>query len=82
MMYDPALKSFQDLLSKLDIKTYRGSPPYAHFGTWKKTCYMKFVLVNNGKIPHLHVHKPKTMVVETVLEIFMEVGTPRTITFE
>ena len=25
--------------------TYRGSPPYAHFGTWKKPCYMKFVLV-------------------------------------
>ena len=24
---------------------YRGSPPYAHFGTWKKPCYMKFVLV-------------------------------------
>ena len=23
---------------------YRGSPPYAHFGTWKKPCYMKFVL--------------------------------------
>ena len=45
MMYDPALKSFQDLLSKLDIKTYRGSPPYAHFGTWKKLCYMKFMLV-------------------------------------
>jgi hypothetical protein len=24
---------------------YRGSPPYEHFGTWKKPCYMKFVLV-------------------------------------
>ena len=24
---------------------YRGSPPYAHFGTWKKSCYMKLVLV-------------------------------------
>ena len=24
---------------------YRGSPPYADFGTWKKPCYMKFVLV-------------------------------------
>ena len=27
------------------IHLYRGSPPYAHFGTWKKPCYMKFVLV-------------------------------------
>ena len=24
---------------------YRGSPPYAHFGTWKNPCYMKFMLV-------------------------------------
>ena len=24
---------------------YRGSPPYEHFGTWKKPCHMKFVLV-------------------------------------
>ena len=24
---------------------YRGSSPYAHFGTWKKPCYMKLVLV-------------------------------------
>ena len=24
---------------------YRGSPPYAFFGTWKKLCYMKVVLV-------------------------------------
>ena len=24
---------------------YRGSPPYAFFGTWKKSCYMKLVLV-------------------------------------
>ena len=25
--------------------SYRGSPPYAFFGTWKKPCYMKLVLV-------------------------------------
>ena len=25
----------------------------------------------NAKIPHLHVHKPKTVVVETVLEMFL-----------
>ena len=24
--------------------TYRGAPLYVHFGTWKKLCYMKFVL--------------------------------------
>ena len=24
---------------------YWGSPPYVHFGTWKKLCYMKFMLV-------------------------------------
>ena len=24
---------------------YRGSLPDTHFGTWKKTCYMKLVLV-------------------------------------
>ena len=27
-----------------------------------------------AKIPHLHVHKPKTMVVETVLVVFVHVG--------
>ena len=26
-------------------KQYRGSPPYAHFGTWKKLSYMKFMLL-------------------------------------
>ena len=30
---------------KMPVFQYRGSPPYAHFWTWKKTCYMKFVLV-------------------------------------
>ena len=30
----------------------------------------------NTKIPHLHVHKPKTMVVETVLVIFVSLGAP------
>ena len=27
------------------MQHYRGSSHYAHFGTWKKPCYMKFVLV-------------------------------------
>ena len=60
------------------VNMYRGSLPYAHFGTWKKPYYMKFVLVvdcskslTNAKIPYLHVHKPKTVVVETVLVIFV-----------
>ena len=56
---------------------YRGSPPYAHFGTWKKPCYMKLVLVGLycgpllTLIPPLHVHKPKNVLVETVLVIFV-----------
>ena len=58
--------------------SYRGSPPYAFFGTWKKPCYMKLVLVGlycgpllTLKFPHLHVHKPKNVLVETVLVIFV-----------
>ena len=54
-------------------------------GLGKKPCYMKFVLVGlykgsptNAKIPHLHVHKPKTLVVETVLVIFVYWGIPCT----
>ena len=30
---------------KIVVFKYRGSLPYAHFGTWKKPCYMKFMLV-------------------------------------
>ena len=46
----------------------RGFPPYPHFGTWKKSCYMKFLLVGLycgpllTLIPPLNVHKPKTVV--------------------
>jgi hypothetical protein len=35
---------FKYPLSKT-VCMYRGSSPYAHFVTWKKSCYMKFVLV-------------------------------------
>ena len=35
--------SFLEIVA--NSNTYRGSPPYAHFGTWKKPCYMKLVLV-------------------------------------
>ena len=24
---------------------FRGSPPYMHFGTWKKLCFMKLMFV-------------------------------------
>ena len=37
-----ALKYFLDFFGQ---RRYRGSPPYAFFGTWKKPCYMKLVLV-------------------------------------
>ena len=30
----------------------------------------------NAKIPHLHIHKPKTVALETVLVIFLYVGGP------
>ena len=59
------------------LASYRGSPPYASFGTWKKPCYMKFVLVGlySGPlltlIPPLTRTKPKTVLVETVLVIFV-----------
>ena len=42
------------------ILAYRGSPPYAHFGTWKKTCYMKFVLVGLYYGPLLTLIPPLT----------------------
>ena len=34
-----------DIVNCLQLKIYRGSLPCAHFGTWKKPCYMKFMLV-------------------------------------
>ena len=39
---------------------YRGSPPYAFFGTWKKTCYMKLVLVGLYCGPLLTLIPPLT----------------------
>ena len=39
---------------------YRGSPPYAFFGTWKKPCYMKFVLVGLYCGPLLTLIPPLT----------------------
>ena len=53
---------------------YRGSPLYAHFYTRKKNVLHE--ICANMKILHLHVHKPKIVVVETVLVIFVYVGDP------
>ena len=39
---------------------YRGSPPYAFFGTWKKPCYMKLVLVGLYCGPLLMLIPPLT----------------------
>ena len=39
---------------------YRGSPPYARFGTWKKPCYMKLVLVGLYCGPLLTLISPLT----------------------
>ena len=39
---------------------YRGSPPYAFFGTWKKPCYMKLMLVGLYCGPLLTLIPPLT----------------------
>ena len=39
---------------------YRGSPPYTFFGTWKKPCYMKLVLVGLYCGPLLTLIPPLT----------------------
>ena len=53
---------------------YRESPAFADFGTWKKIALRKIPrkldcrgAPTNTKIPHLHVHKPKTAVVESAV---------------
>ena len=50
-------KLFQEQYNFLQ---YRGSPPYTHFGTWKKPCYMKFVLVGLYCGPLLTLIPPLT----------------------
>ena len=42
------------------ISSYRGSPPYAFFGTWNKPCYMKLVLVGLYCGPLLTLIPPLT----------------------
>ena len=74
LKYETALGT---ILENKALQKKMQSPPYAHFGTWKKPYYMKFVLVGLYCGPlltlnsHLHVHKPKMVVVETVLVIFV-----------
>ena len=34
-------QSIKQKIAKGQFEKYKGSPPYAHFGTWKKPCYMK-----------------------------------------
>ena len=52
-----SLKTIQYIFKK---KEYRGSPPYAHFGTWKKPCYKKLVLVGLYCGPLLTLIPPLT----------------------
>ena len=45
-----------------NLLQYRGSPPYAFFGTWKKPCYMKLVLVGLFCGPLLTLIPPLTRI--------------------
>ena len=50
---------------------------FANFTAAKDEKYFSETVLQSPtttKIPHLHVHKPKTVVVETVLVIFVKVG--------
>ena len=49
-----------NLCSNISCYKYRGSPPYAFFGTWKKLCYMKLVLVGLYCGPLLTLIPPLT----------------------
>ena len=51
--------------------SYRGSLPYAHFGTWKKPCYMKFVLVGLycGKFSSWQQNLIKTFQIEGMIAL-------------
>ena len=48
------------MLANANNNNYRGSPLYAHFETWKKTCYMKLVLVGLYCGPILMLIPPLT----------------------
>ena len=60
----PHAPSFRQLIlyviKFLVLTQYRGSPPYAFFGTWKKPCYMKLVLVGLYCGPLLTLIPPLT----------------------
>merc|ERR1712051_1103142 len=53
-------KIFLKFLHAGAIFFYKGSPPYAFFGTWKKPCYMKLVLVGLYCGPLLTLIPPLT----------------------
>ena len=55
-----ASSTFMCKKQKCFDKPYRGSPPYAFFGTWKKPCYMKLVLVGLYCGPLLTLIPPLT----------------------
>ena len=44
VQYCPDGSKIAKVQDSFEYLEYRGSPPYAHFGSWKKPCYMKFVL--------------------------------------
>ena len=54
-----------------------------HFGDLEKTMLHEICVsetvpwsFTDARVPHLHVHKPKTMIVESVLVIFVYMGAP------
>ena len=72
-------KDFRAALAAHSVKSkYKGSPPYAHFWDLEKTLLHEIgvsgtVLMDslNTIFPLYRVHRPKAVVVETVLVIFM-----------
>ena len=69
-------------------KVIQRVPALHAFWDFEKTVFHEIrvggIIVNppsNAKIPHLHVHKPKTVVLETVLVIFVKMGDPLLFTF-
>ena len=59
MGWNPFWRRFLTFFSLYCCK-YRGSLPYTHFGTWKKPCYMKLVLVGLYCGPLLTLIPPLT----------------------
>ena len=60
VQYCPEGSKTAKVQDSFEYLEYRGSPPYAHFGTWKKPCYMKFILVGLYPCPLLSLIPPLT----------------------